>query len=145
VRTGRGQGSGSRQGGGRGRGAGNGGRGQGGAHNTGVRRRGGSGIDLRICTTPSPAVGAGPDAETLDSSSRTAPIAAAPRVSAAPARPVVRVADAAACTLCGSCVDACMRDAISLNETAVIDARLCTTCGDCVAACPQDVLELVEA
>jgi len=60
------------------------------------------------------------------------------------ARPIVRVTDAGACTLCGSCVDACMRDAISLNETIAIDACLCTGCGDCIEACPQDVLELVE-
>jgi ferredoxin len=75
----------------------------------------------------------------------TDPAIAASSGPASPGRPIVQVTDAEACTLCGSCVDACMRDAISLNETIVIDARLCTGCGDCIEACPQDVLELVEA
>jgi heterodisulfide reductase subunit A-like polyferredoxin len=61
------------------------------------------------------------------------------------ARPIVRVVDSGSCTLCGSCVDACVRGVISLLGTVVIDTQRCRGCGDCVEACPQGVLELVEA
>jgi ferredoxin len=68
----------------------------------------------------------------------------APPSQAVADRPIVRVTDADACTLCGSCVDACVRGAISLGATVAVDARLCTGCGACIDACPCDVLELVE-
>ena len=43
------------------------------------------------------------------------------------------------CTKCGSCVEACHSDAISIGDgdRARIDESKCIKCGYCVAACPQ--------
>jgi ferredoxin len=54
------------------------------------------------------------------------------------------LAEPNSCSACGDCVDACARQAITLEETAVIDARRCTGCGRCIDACPQSALALVE-
>ena len=63
----------------------------------------------------------------------------------APARTVAIVADPESCIACGTCVETCPRDAITLDETAVIDASICTGCGLCVSDCAYGALALAEA
>ena len=47
------------------------------------------------------------------------------------------------CILCGDCVAACGRGAISLDNPARIDRQRCDLCGDCVRACPGRGLRLI--
>ncbi len=45
------------------------------------------------------------------------------------------------CIGCGSCVDICHEDCISLSHgVACIDHELCSTCTQCIAICPQQAL-----
>lgn len=45
------------------------------------------------------------------------------------------------CVGCGSCVDSCPVEAISLvEETAVIDKELCIECESCFDVCPFDAI-----
>jgi len=49
------------------------------------------------------------------------------------------------CTLCGTCVDRCFLDALSLDEDAekaVVDPEKCIGCGVCAVTCPQEALRL---
>lgn len=48
------------------------------------------------------------------------------------------------CTGCGTCVDECPAEAISMNENdiAVIDQEACTECGSCVDACPAEAISM---
>jgi len=49
------------------------------------------------------------------------------------------------CVQCGLCVNACVDDAITLEDgTPVIDRELCIDCGACVDACPKDVVCVAE-
>jgi anaerobic sulfite reductase subunit C len=51
--------------------------------------------------------------------------------------------DAAACTQCGACVEACPEQAVRLDEAVgapVIDMPACLLCGRCPAACPTGSL-----
>jgi electron transport complex protein RnfB len=49
------------------------------------------------------------------------------------------------CLGLGSCVDACMFDAIHMGPDGlpVVDEAKCTSCGLCVAACPRGIIQLV--
>ena len=49
------------------------------------------------------------------------------------------------CLGLGSCVKACLFDAISINENnlAVVDHEKCCGCGKCVSACPRGVISLI--
>lgn len=50
------------------------------------------------------------------------------------------------CTGYGSCVRACMFDAIHvIDGVARVDSEKCTACGKCVEACPKHIIELVPA
>ncbi len=69
--------------------------------------------------------------------------ASAPAV-VARARTVAIVARSGSCIACGVCVDTCPRDAITLEETAVIDPPLCNGCGLCVNDCSYGALALAE-
>jgi ferredoxin len=61
------------------------------------------------------------------------------------ARPVAIAAKPGSCIACGTCVDSCLRGAITLQETAVIDAQLCNGCGLCVNDCSYGALAFAEA
>ncbi|MDP2991328.1 MAG: 4Fe-4S binding protein, partial [Kiritimatiellota bacterium] len=48
------------------------------------------------------------------------------------------------CARCGTCIEACPRDALSFGEDGfiVVDCALCDGCGICIKACPNGALEL---
>ena len=47
------------------------------------------------------------------------------------------------CSGCGSCVDRCQMEALSLNGDAVVrDAERCIGCGLCISVCPTEALKL---
>ncbi|HNR12597.1 MAG TPA: 4Fe-4S binding protein [Thermodesulfobacteriota bacterium] len=47
------------------------------------------------------------------------------------------------CTGCGTCVDICPVEAITLEqEIARVDESLCTECGLCVDECPVEAISL---
>lgn len=49
------------------------------------------------------------------------------------------------CVMCGTCVDRCFFEALSLDEEAeraLADPEKCVGCGVCTLACPQDALKL---
>ncbi|MFX1411553.1 MAG: 4Fe-4S binding protein [Promethearchaeota archaeon] len=46
------------------------------------------------------------------------------------------------CVCCGTCIDRCPVQAISLNDSAYIDRDLCLGCGLCAGVCPEDAITL---
>ena len=51
------------------------------------------------------------------------------------------VVDKEECTGCGTCVDACPVEAISLVDgVASIDPEECTECGTCIDECPVEAI-----
>jgi len=49
------------------------------------------------------------------------------------------------CSACGSCVDVCPSDAISLDgDVAVVNEEECNECGACVDECPSEAISLPE-
>jgi ferredoxin len=47
------------------------------------------------------------------------------------------------CTGCGTCVDICPVEAISLdNDKAAIDGDACVDCGTCVDECPVEAISM---
>ena len=46
------------------------------------------------------------------------------------------------CIACGSCVERCPVNAISLNEVAEVDRNLCLGCGLCSNVCPEEAIHL---
>jgi len=48
------------------------------------------------------------------------------------------------CTGCGTCVDECPTEAITMNsdDIAVVNADECTDCGMCVDACPTEAISV---
>lgn len=56
-------------------------------------------------------------------------------------QPEIPLIDTTKCTGCGTCVDACRRDAIKLvNGVAQIIPELCINCGLCVRKCPEGAI-----
>jgi ferredoxin len=56
-------------------------------------------------------------------------------------QPEIPLIDTSKCTGCGTCVDACRRDAIKLvNGVAQIIPELCINCGLCVRKCPEGAI-----
>ncbi len=52
-------------------------------------------------------------------------------------------ADLDKCTGCGTCVDACPSEALSLEDEKVkVDEDACVDCGACVDECPVEALEM---
>ncbi|SFM94711.1 4Fe-4S binding protein [Thermodesulforhabdus norvegica] len=53
--------------------------------------------------------------------------------------------DEESCVLCGTCVDRCQMDAITLGDDhAVINRDRCIGCGLCVTTCPEEAITLKE-
>jgi len=49
----------------------------------------------------------------------------------------------AKCIKCGTCVEACPENAITLNKDGIItDAELCKLCGKCAEVCPTKAIEM---
>lgn len=47
------------------------------------------------------------------------------------------------CTGCGTCVDECPSEAISIqDDIAVVDADECVDCGACEDACPTEAISV---
>jgi len=48
------------------------------------------------------------------------------------------------CVSCGTCVEECPEEAITLgeDEIAVVNAEKCTECGTCVEACPSEAITI---
>jgi ferredoxin len=53
---------------------------------------------------------------------------------------VIAEVDEQRCSGCGTCVDACVEQAISLHPLATIDPERCIGCGACCGACPNEAL-----
>jgi len=56
------------------------------------------------------------------------------------------VVDRDECVGCGTCVEECPEEAITLDdkEIAVVDADKCTECGTCVENCPSEAISIPE-
>lgn len=52
--------------------------------------------------------------------------------------------DVEKCDACGTCVEECPVEAITLNDHAKINADECTECGTCVEVCPNSAITLEE-
>ena len=50
--------------------------------------------------------------------------------------------DSENCVGCGSCLDVCPADAITVEGIAEVDSKRCIGCGHCVDQCPQGALSL---
>ena len=50
--------------------------------------------------------------------------------------------DAGKCDACGSCVEVCPVEAITVKDKAVVNEDECIDCGTCVDECPNDAIEL---
>ena len=56
----------------------------------------------------------------------------------------VAALDAAACSLCGNCAEACPFDALSMHDEGVtLNWALCLGCGVCGVKCPSEAIQLV--
>ena len=50
-----------------------------------------------------------------------------------------------ACTMCGTCVEACPVEAIKEGDPKyLIDSEECVDCGTCVGECPTEAIKEVE-
>ena len=58
--------------------------------------------------------------------------------------PFYAVLDREACAGCGTCLERCQMEALSLPDgTAELDVERCIGCGLCVTTCPSNALSLV--
>ncbi len=46
------------------------------------------------------------------------------------------------CDACGSCVEVCPTDSITVDEVAVVDNEECIDCGACIDECPNEAMQL---
>ncbi len=49
-----------------------------------------------------------------------------------------------ACIACGTCVEKCQFDAISVDDVAIIDILKCMGCGNCATNCPEQAISMQE-
>jgi NAD-dependent dihydropyrimidine dehydrogenase PreA subunit len=54
------------------------------------------------------------------------------------------IVDKDKCTGCGTCVDVCPVNAISVNDVATINEEECVECGSCIDECPNEALSMSE-
>jgi len=66
-----------------------------------------------------------------------------PKKWVAPSRFTARV-DESTCIGCGTCVDRCYFDAITLGDTAKVEEGKCMGCGACTVTCPTESIRLFE-
>lgn len=52
------------------------------------------------------------------------------------------VVDPEKCDACGTCVDICPVEAVTLNDHAKVDPEECIDCGSCVDECPEEAITL---
>ncbi|MBN2111416.1 MAG: 4Fe-4S binding protein [Methanosarcinaceae archaeon] len=57
---------------------------------------------------------------------------------------MVAIVNASECVGCGTCVDECPAEAITLNDDniAVVDVDKCLDCGACVDVCPTEAISM---
>lgn len=48
------------------------------------------------------------------------------------------------CIACGTCVEKCQFDAISVTDTAIIHVSKCMGCGNCATNCPENAITMKE-
>jgi len=58
------------------------------------------------------------------------------------AKTMVAIVDEEKCTTCGTCVDTCPVEAITLKDKAEIDSENCIDCGTCVDSCPEGAISI---
>ncbi len=46
------------------------------------------------------------------------------------------------CNACGSCVDECAFDALSVEDVAICNEEECTECEACIDVCPTNAISL---
>ncbi len=46
------------------------------------------------------------------------------------------------CVACGTCVEHCAHQAITLEDKAVIDPDPCVGCGECILVCPESAIDI---
>jgi len=51
--------------------------------------------------------------------------------------------DAELCVACGTCIDRCKFDAITVDAVAEMDEKRCIGCGLCAVTCPQEAIKMV--
>ena len=54
------------------------------------------------------------------------------------------IIDEEVCIGCGTCVEKCQFDAITVDEIAAIDLQKCMGCGNCATNCPESAIKLQE-
>jgi len=58
---------------------------------------------------------------------------------------MVAIVDAEKCDGCGTCVDACSTEAITIvDDVAVVDENECVDCEVCVDECPNGAISMSE-
>ncbi|MHA1489134.1 MAG: ATP-binding protein [Promethearchaeota archaeon] len=50
------------------------------------------------------------------------------------------IIDKDSCINCGTCVDRCPVEAITLEECAIVDREKCLGCGLCTSVCPEEAI-----
>lgn len=57
--------------------------------------------------------------------------------------PFIATVNVKNCILCGTCVDNCIYQAITLSRQSIhVDPISCTGCGDCILTCPQEAISI---
>ncbi len=82
-------------------------------------------------------------AQASGAASKAAAILAAPELTHDPA---IAIVDEWLCTGCGTCVELCPFNAITVNEStklAEVNKVLCEGCGTCAAGCPTGAITLI--